>query len=114
MLHEATISRSTLELLISLMNDEVMKDFVLVGGTSFALRLGHRISVDLALFSKNTIKGEVRGVQLDREIIISCSQKSVGVIEVVKRRQRRFLKLRNERKFCNFERFILFLWKHLG
>lgn len=90
MLYEATISRSALELLISLMNDEVMKDFVLVGGTSLALQLGHRISVDLDLFSnipfneteladhlyqkysfeldfisRNTIKGEVNGVQLD-------------------------------------------------
>ncbi|WP_234998009.1 nucleotidyl transferase AbiEii/AbiGii toxin family protein [Parabacteroides sp. Marseille-P3160] len=33
------------------MNDEAFSRFVLVGGTSLALLLGHRISVDLYLFT---------------------------------------------------------------
>ncbi len=90
MLHKTTINDSALELLIRLMGDEVLKDFVLVGGTALALQLGHRISVDIDLFSsepfnenemadflrtqyhfeldfisKNTLKGEINGVQLD-------------------------------------------------
>lgn len=90
MLHKTTIDGSTLELLNKLMDDEFLKDFVLVGGTALALQLGHRISVDIDLFSsspfneneladylrtkyhfeldfisKNTLKGEIDGVQLD-------------------------------------------------
>jgi hypothetical protein len=72
------------------MNDHSLKEFVLVGGTALALQLGHRISVDIDLFSSlpfdsvylgdylrlnynfeldfiadNTLKGEMDGVQLD-------------------------------------------------
>jgi hypothetical protein len=90
MLYKTTIDDSTLELLNRLMDDEVLKDFVLVGGTALSLQLGHRISVDIDLFSsisfneieladylrskyhfeldfisKNTLKGEINGVQLD-------------------------------------------------
>ena len=90
MLYQTTVDDTTLELLNKLMNDEVLNDFVLVGGTALALQLGHRISVDLDLFSqeqfneselaeylhanyqfeldfmsKNTLKGEIEGVQLD-------------------------------------------------
>jgi len=90
MLYKSTIEDSTLELLNKLMNDKVLNDFVLVGGTALALQLGHRISVDLDLFSqtqfnetelaeylqsnyhfeldflsKSTLKGEIDGVQLD-------------------------------------------------
>lgn len=90
MLYKTTIEDSTLELLISLMSDQRMKDFVLVGGTALALQLGHRVSIDIDLFStdpfnennladylrqeynfeldflsKNTLKGEINGVQLD-------------------------------------------------
>ncbi len=44
MLHTETVSLGTLELLKSLMQDERMAQFVLVGGTSLSLQLGHRIS----------------------------------------------------------------------
>jgi len=72
------------------MNDTALKEFVLVGGTALALQLGHRISVDIDLFSvepfesiilgdylrvnynfeldfiaNNTLKGEIDGIQLD-------------------------------------------------
>lgn len=90
MLYKTAIEDSTLELLNRLMSDKVFKDFVLVGGTALALHLGHRVSVDIDLFStdsfnennltdylrreynfeldflsKNTLKGEINGVQLD-------------------------------------------------
>ena len=90
MLHKETVSPSTLELLTTLMKDCRLKHFVLVGGTSLSLQLGHRISVDLDLFSdlsfdeselssylvenydleldfisRSTLKGEIRGVQID-------------------------------------------------
>lgn len=39
------------ELLQRLMKDEMLKDYFLVGGTALALRLGHRLSVDIDLFT---------------------------------------------------------------
>lgn len=50
MLHTQTVLPSTLELLNKLMDDSMLRNFVLVGGTSLALQLGHRLSVDLDLF----------------------------------------------------------------
>lgn len=46
MLHYETVEKSTLELLKRLMVDDFLKDFVLVGGTALALRLGQRISIE--------------------------------------------------------------------
>lgn len=90
MLHIETVAPATLELLKKLMEDKRLKNFVLVGGTSLSLQLGHRISVDLDLFtseafdemdlsayltseyglmldfiSGRTVKGEIQGVQID-------------------------------------------------
>ena len=52
MLHKETVETSTLELLKSLQSEPLLASFNLVGGTSLALRIGHRKSVDLDLFSK--------------------------------------------------------------
>lgn len=41
------------ELMQRLMKDEVLKDFVLVGGTALSLKIGHRMSVDIDLFTVN-------------------------------------------------------------
>lgn len=49
MLHYETIAPATRELLNKLMSDDRLQDFILVGGTSLALQLGHRLSVDLDL-----------------------------------------------------------------
>jgi len=51
MLHTETVARSTLELLKMLESESVMSNFNLAEGTSLALYLGHRISVDLDLFT---------------------------------------------------------------
>jgi hypothetical protein len=90
MLHYKTVEKSTLELLKKLMDDNFLKDFALVGGTALALRLGHRISADIGLFTNtpfnsnqfaeylqsefkfspdfiadNTINGEINGIIVD-------------------------------------------------
>ncbi|HEY5589625.1 MAG TPA: nucleotidyl transferase AbiEii/AbiGii toxin family protein [Paludibacter sp.] len=90
MLHTETVTTKTLELLTQLMSDSTFDQFLLVGGTSLSLQLGHRISVDLDLFSnktfnenvlvdtlrtnyhfeldfldKETVKGEIGGVKID-------------------------------------------------
>jgi len=50
MLHYPTIFPLTLELLQKIQADSKFKDFILVGGTSLALQIGHRISIDLDFF----------------------------------------------------------------
>ena len=51
MLQNCSIDPGTLDLLNSLMAFESLKNFSLVGGTNLALRFGHRLSVDIDLFS---------------------------------------------------------------
>ena len=53
MLYTETIEGGTLELLINLQSEVLLSSFNLVGGTSLALRMGHRRSVDLDLFTKD-------------------------------------------------------------
>lgn len=89
-LHYDAVPVPLLELLRKLMAEEGLSPFCLVGGTALALHLGHRISVDIDLFSdkafdadliagfisevyaiqsletaKNTVRGEVAGIKLD-------------------------------------------------
>lgn len=90
MLQTQTITPATLQLLTRLMQDPELYSFRLVGGTALALQLGHRISVDLDLFtdtafdeqqlreylernyglqtdyvSRSTLKGEINNVKID-------------------------------------------------
>lgn len=59
MLHKETVSDFTLDLLKALMADEKLADFFLVGGTALALQIGHRISIDLDLFSRSSFSEDV-------------------------------------------------------
>ena len=90
MLRKETVSKPTLELLKALMLDDLFKNFFLVGGTALALQIGHRLSIDIDLFtlnsfneedllyalegkynfqldyrSKNTLKGAIEDVKVD-------------------------------------------------
>lgn len=90
MLRKEAVSESTLDVLKTLMKDRQLKDFFLVGGTALALQIGHRLSLDLDLFSqssfnenemlshlekcylfqldfqdKNTLKGSINGIKVD-------------------------------------------------
>jgi hypothetical protein len=90
MLRKETVTAATLELLNNLMLDKELDAFYLAGGTALSLQIGHRISVDIDLFSntsfdqdkisvyleterklqlnfldRNTIKGEINHVQVD-------------------------------------------------
>ena len=51
MLHKETVSTEMWELLQKLMKDEKLKDFNLVGGTALSLQIGHRLSIDIDLFT---------------------------------------------------------------
>ncbi len=58
MLHTKTIEPGTLSLLNELMLIPTLKQFCLVGGTALSLKYGHRISMDLDLFSEEKINKE--------------------------------------------------------
>ena len=51
MLHKETVEPRTLELLKQLQAEPLLQSFNLVGGTALALRIGHRKSIDLDLFT---------------------------------------------------------------
>jgi len=52
-LYYETVSKPLLESLQKLMTDTAFDDFVLVGGTALSLQVGHRISIDIDLFTTN-------------------------------------------------------------
>jgi predicted nucleotidyltransferase component of viral defense system len=59
MLQSQTVTGATLELLKSLMTLPELKQFSLVGGTNLSLRLGHRLSIDLDLFTNEPFDTEL-------------------------------------------------------
>lgn len=59
MLQKQTVEPNTFSLLEQLMEIDTLATFNLVGGTGLSLILGHRISVDLDLFSKEKIENEI-------------------------------------------------------
>jgi hypothetical protein len=90
MLQKNAVEPSTLELLIALQNERELKNFHLAGGTSLALQIGHRKSIDLDFFSLydfetsnlqeflenkyhfktdyisiNTLKGNIQNIKID-------------------------------------------------
>ena len=64
MLYTETVAGPTLELLKKLEAEAAMSDFNLAGGTSLALYLGHRISVDLDLFTPKPFDAKSMGSSL--------------------------------------------------
>ena len=81
MLYYRTIDTKTLELLKKIQEIEIFKKLLLVGGTSLALQIGHRISIDIDLFGElntdrqNIIKelkklGEVKTIHYTNNINI--------------------------------------------
>ena len=52
MLHTETVEAGTLDLIKRLMADAELHDFFMVGGTALSLLIGHRISIDIDLFTE--------------------------------------------------------------
>jgi predicted nucleotidyltransferase component of viral defense system len=69
MLQLKTVEPYTLSILKQLMKMPVLKDFSLVGGTALSLLYGHRMSVDLDLFSNKPF---------DDAVIIEAFEKKFG------------------------------------
>lgn len=57
MLHKETVKPGTLDLIQALIKDNQLNSFYLVGGTALSLRIGHRESIDIDLFSSSDFDG---------------------------------------------------------
>ena len=64
MLHTQTVTGATLGLLKRLMALPELAQFTLVGGTNLSLRLGHRKSIDLDLFTNDSFDPQVLAATL--------------------------------------------------
>ncbi|MEI6645157.1 MAG: nucleotidyl transferase AbiEii/AbiGii toxin family protein [bacterium] len=53
MLHTQTLAPQTLGLIQLLQSEPLLHGFHLVGGTALALQIGHRLSIDIDLFTRN-------------------------------------------------------------
>jgi len=87
------------------MLDKILDDFFLVGGTALSLQIGHRISIDIDLFSrnsfdenqmltylesekglqigylhKNTLKGQIAEIKVD--LITQCLSACKGITTI--------------------------------
>lgn len=67
MLHKETVEPATLELIKKLQADPELQGFQMAGGTALALMIGHRISIDIDLFSQNEFDAEALSAHLDKK-----------------------------------------------
>lgn len=84
MLHYETIEPGTLELLKKLQGVELLKETRLVGGTSLALQLGHRKSVDLDLFGHLECEPEelVESLQKIGNVIVTRQTANIHLFQI--------------------------------
>lgn len=75
MLHYKSVSAELLELLEFIMNQREFNEFNLVGGTSLALQMGHRISIDIDLFGAS---------EIDEDLFLEVLKK-YGTVQVIKK-----------------------------
>jgi hypothetical protein len=80
-LRKETVGEPTLELLKELMQDDLLKDFFLVGGTALSLQIGHRISIDLDLFSQNSFDKESLLLALERNYNFQLSYQAPNTLK---------------------------------
>ncbi len=82
MLQYRTIDQETLGLLKKLMAEPYLKRFFLVGGTALALHLGHRISIDINLFSLEDFDQNDIATKLENNFKISELVKNPGTLNL--------------------------------
>ncbi len=80
MLQTRTIEPATLGLLNKLMSIHYLNPFYLVGGTALALQLGHRMSVDIDLFTLNDFDSDELIETLNKEFDISIESESANML----------------------------------
>ena len=88
MLHLETVESDTFSLLKDLLSMPELKEFSLVGGTALSLLYGHRISVDLDLFSnskfENTIIIEALTKKFKSDFLLEQKPPQFGIFCFIK------------------------------
>jgi Nucleotidyl transferase AbiEii toxin, Type IV TA system len=69
MLFKKTVAPATWQLLTELMLLPSLQNFGLVGGTNLSLRYGHRLSIDLDLFTKEPFENDKILAEIERKFI---------------------------------------------
>lgn len=84
MLHYKTINTKTLELLNKIQSVDIFKNLRLVGGTSLALQIGHRESIDIDFFGElNIDKFEILSALNNiGKVKIKQSTKNINIFNV--------------------------------
>lgn len=84
MLQTQTVVPELVELLKKIMKEEIFSNYFLVGGTSLALQIGHRNSVDIDLFGNQEINHDLFFKLLNTfgKTEISKSSKNILITEV--------------------------------
>lgn len=80
---ESAVPEALLSLIKALMRDERLDRFYLVGGTSLALRIGHRISVDIDLFTNEDFEADSIGESLQRGYSATSIEKEKNTVRAV-------------------------------
>lgn len=84
MLQTRTVEPHTLGLLKRLMSKPYLDQFFLVGGTALALQMGHRVSVDLDLFTIADFNQEdlLASLRHDFEVIVEVTSPSIFIVRI--------------------------------
>ena len=84
MLQTQTVVPDLLELLKKLMDEKIFSSFNLVGGTSLALQMGHRNSVDIDLFGNAEIEVDLFIDKLSTfgEVVVTQSTKNILITKI--------------------------------
>lgn len=80
MLRTEAVEAGTLDLIKKLMSDDKFKNFNLVGGTALALKIGHRESIDIDLFSTTSFDSNVLANHLTEAYAATRIAKNVNSI----------------------------------
>ncbi|MCU0324079.1 MAG: nucleotidyl transferase AbiEii/AbiGii toxin family protein [Spirosomaceae bacterium] len=89
MLFREAVEPRTLGILKDLMQLPALENFALVGGTNLSLRLGHRLSVDLDIFSNQNFESdeiipEIKSIYNQFNIFRQTKRSFAGVIDDLK------------------------------
>lgn len=82
MLQYRAVPPKTLELLKKLMGLPELRDFFLVGGTALALQIGHRISLDIDLFTQTDFNTQPLLLTLKQTFSISYLTEDVNTLNL--------------------------------
>ena len=81
MLHSETVNTETLALIKKLQYDSVLKEFMLVGGTALSLQIGHRISIDIDLFTQSDFDNNQMLEYLEENYLYQVQYQNVNTLK---------------------------------